>query len=245
MARWQTRGVSVVKFAFKNLVRIFQSTTTAFIANLAWQSSGREPCALGSQNTGPDYFHEILTTISMSYYRETIVIGALLSHLAFFATGASFGERVLGRAECKEIIEYFSMLGGWFSAICTLAAVWAALHISNKQNEILNVSKKEEIYDAFFELKMHMTQKLRFAERSEVTKFYHFARKSSRTFGKEISADINDYFEACLNIASINEHNRLPEKTELIDPGTLTKKVIELAKKIDSEVMEAILRAKK
>lgn len=180
----------------------------------------------------------------MKYRNETIVIGSLLLNIVFFAMGAYLGETVLGKAECKEPIEFLSMLGGWFSAICTLAAVWAALHISSKQNEISTANQKEEIYDAFFELKMHMTQKLRFAERSEVSKFYHFARKSKRIFSKKISSDINEYYEACLEISIINEQNRSAEKTELIDPSILTKKVCELAGKIDSEIMEVLINAK-
>lgn len=176
----------------------------------------------------------------MTCRKETIVIGSILLNIIFFATGVSLGEVTLGKAECKETIEFLSMLGGWISAICTLAAVLAALHISNKQNEISSSNKKEEIYNAFFELKMHMTQKGQFADRSEVSKFYQFARKSSLIFRKELASDINKYYEVCLEVATINEQNKVAEKPEPTNSSTLTKEARELAQKIDSKIFKII-----
>ena len=116
--------------------------------------------------------------------------------------------------------------------LALLVAVLSALYArrswrdSRKSNEISLLAHKKEIYDAFFELKMHMNQKVEFAEMGEVSKFYYPSRNAKIYFPSDLAEDIEKYFEACFWVADI--HRKYG--------GTSTESSNECKRHIDTEI---------
>lgn len=90
-----------------------------------------------------------------------------------------------------------------------LAAIYArwAWRQAVRENEISLFAYRKEVYDAFFELKMHMQQKAEFAELSEVSKFYYPSRNAHLYLPKELASWISCYYEACFWVADIRRSN--------------------------------------
>jgi hypothetical protein len=103
----------------------------------------------------------------------------------------------------SDVIAILAVLVAGLSA---LYAKWAWRE-ARRSNEISLSNHKKEIYDAFFELKMHMLQKAEFAELSEVSKFYYPSRNASFYLPKKLAEKISKYFEACFSIADTHRKN--------------------------------------
>lgn len=123
--------------------------------------------------------------------------------------------------------------------VASLSALYArwAWSEAHKANELTLHKHQKEIYDSFFSLKGHMTQKWDEADISEVAKFYYPAKNAAFYFDKKMAAEIYSYFQACFDIADRNRLKRgdterleLTEKAKEADKLALTleKKLVKL-----------------
>lgn len=101
----------------------------------------------------------------------------------------------------SDVIALLAMLVAGLSA---LYARWSWTE-AKKANRISLLEYKREIYDAFFELKMHMVQKAEFAELRDVSKFYYQARNAKIHLPSGLAEDIQNYFDACFWIADTHK----------------------------------------
>ena len=101
----------------------------------------------------------------------------------------------------SDVIALLAML---VSGLSALYARWSWSE-AIKANRISLLGYRKEIYDAFFELKMHMVQKAECAELSEVSKFYYQPRNAKIHLPSALADDIQNYFDACFWIADIHK----------------------------------------
>lgn len=134
--------------------------------------------------------------------------------------------------ETSDVIAILAMLVAGLSA---LYARWAWRE-ARRSNDISLSANKKEIYDAFFELKMHMQQKSVFAELSEVSKFYYPSRNARFYLPKTLAEKVSKYFEACFSIADTNRKNGGIGR----DSFEESHPHLEVEKELSSEIDEAI-----
>jgi len=99
--------------------------------------------------------------------------------------------------------DVIALLALLVAGLSSLYARWSWRE-AKKANQISLLGHKKEIYDAFFELKMHMTQKAELAEQGEVSKFYYPSRNAKIYLPSNLAKDIETYFDACFWIADIH-----------------------------------------
>jgi hypothetical protein len=133
----------------------------------------------------------------------------------------------------SDVIAILALLIAGLSA---LYARWSWRE-TRKANQISLHTHKKEIYDAFFELKMHMTQKAESAELGDVSKFYYPSRNAKIYFPSKLSKDIEKYFEACFWIAHKNREygGMSKESREECKPYILVEQ--ELGQSIENEII--------
>tara|TARA_R100000388_G_C7235496_1_gene157566 strand:- start:1221 stop:1676 length:456 start_codon:yes stop_codon:yes gene_type:complete len=148
-------------------------------------------------------------------------------------------------SECQiniDLSDVIAILAALVAGLSALYARWAWRE-AKRANEILLSGHKKEIYDAFFELKMHMQQKAEFAELSEVSKFYYPSRNAQLYLSKSLAEKISKYYEACFWVADIH-HSRSGydgESMERCKPHIDTEQ--KLAPEIDKAISELIRSA--
>lgn len=125
------------------------------------------------------------------------------------------------------------------AALSALYTYWSSKE-AKRANAISLLGHRKEIYDAFFELKMYMTQKAKFAEFGEVSKFYYPSRNANIYFPSELAEDINKYYEACFCLADIHRKNGGLTKEGANEAEPHLKREKELAPKIEKTVLEWI-----
>lgn len=111
--------------------------------------------------------------------------------------------------ECEINIELSGMVAILAVLVAALSALYArwAWGEAKRANEISLSGHRKEIYDAFFELKMHMQNKAEFAEISEVSKFYYPSRNAQLYLPKNLAEKISKYYEACFWLADTRRRN--------------------------------------
>ncbi|PPC76967.1 hypothetical protein C4K68_12695 [Pokkaliibacter plantistimulans] len=102
-----------------------------------------------------------------------------------------------------DIIALLALLVAGLSA---LYARWSWSE-AKKANNISLLGHKKEIYDAFYELKMHMTQKAKSAELGEVSKFYYHQKNAKIYLPSKLAEDIEKYYDACFRICDIHRRD--------------------------------------
>jgi hypothetical protein len=136
----------------------------------------------------------------------------------------------------SDVIALLALLVAGLSA---LYARWSWRE-ARKANQISLLVQKKEIYDAFFALKIHMTQKAEFAEMKEVSKFYYPAKNANICLPSKLAKSIDTYFDACFWIADIHQRTNgmTKESREECKPHIATERC--LAPKIESEIIELL-----
>ncbi|EGQ9893048.1 hypothetical protein [Vibrio cholerae] len=123
------------------------------------------------------------------------------------------------------------------AALSALYARWAWSE-AKKANQISLHQHQKAIYDAFFELKMHMTQKWDGAETSSVSKFYYPSKNAVFYFDKPLADEIAKYFTVCFRISDSNRGKVTPEKRiELTDNA---RDADELAQSIEKQLIKVV-----
>lgn len=139
----------------------------------------------------------------------------------------------------SEAIAFLAVLVAGLSA---LYAKWGWRE-AKRANDISLSGHRKEIYDAFFELKMHMQQKAELAEISEVSKFYYPSRNAQLFFSIKLAEKISRYYESCFWVADIHRskggHDK--ESMERCKPHLNTER--KLAPEIDEAISELIRSA--
>lgn len=139
--------------------------------------------------------------------------------------------------------DLISIAAALVAALSALYARWS-WHEAKRANKISFLQHQKEIWDAFFELKMHMTQKAMCAESQEVSKFYYHSRNAKIYFPVDLSEKIEKYYEACFWISHF--HSTIGGMTTdgllKSEPHIKTEK--DLAPKVEAEILEILQRAK-
>lgn len=138
------------------------------------------------------------------------------------------------KLEMSDAIALLALLVARLSALYT-RWTWSE---ARRANAISLLGHKKEIYDAFFHLKMHMQQKSRLAELSEVSKFYYQSRNAKIYLTDDLAADIETYYEACLSVADI--HRRDGSLTT--ENGTESKPYMKTERELAPRIEMAILK---
>jgi len=123
--------------------------------------------------------------------------------------------------------------------VATLSALYArwSWREAKKSNQISLLGHKKAIYDAFFELKMHMMQKAVFAEIGEVSKFYYHSKNAKIYLSSSLAKDIETYFDACFRIA--DNHRKYGGITA--ESSTECEKHIEVEKELSPKIEKEII----
>ena len=114
---------------------------------------------------------------------------------------------------------------------------------AKRSNQISLLGHKKEIYDAFFDLKMHMTQKAEFSEIGEVSKFYYPSRNANIYLPSDLAKDIEKYFDAYFWIADIHRKYGGISKESSGECRKYIDTEKELAPKIEKEILELLKKA--
>lgn len=126
--------------------------------------------------------------------------------------------------------------------VAVLSAIYARRSAAEarRSNEISLLKHRREIYDAFFELKMHMQHQGESADLSEVSKFYYPSRNARIFLSSELSQKISKYYEACFGIAQIylRSNGRMGENMDKCGPYLEAEK--KLALEIEEDLLELI-----
>lgn len=136
----------------------------------------------------------------------------------------------------SDIIALFAL----FVAICSAIYAYKSWTETRKSNWISLSSSINEIYDAFYDLKMHIASKPQFAEVSEVSKFYYYARKAKIYLPSDLSEDITKYFDACFWLADIHRKNGGITRESSVEVAPHLETAKRLAPKIDTEITKLL-----
>lgn len=123
------------------------------------------------------------------------------------------------------------------AALSALYARWACSE-AKKANQINLHNHQKQIYDAFFELKMHMTQEWDGIEISGVSKFYYPSKNAVFYFEKKLAEDIAKYFNICFEIADKNRRQLTDD--ELLNLMKKASEANELAILVESKLIKAV-----
>ncbi len=135
-----------------------------------------------------------------------------------------------------DVIAIISML---VSGLSALYAGWS-WNESRKANEISLLGHRKEIYNAFFELKMHMVSKRMYAEASEVSKFYYQKRNAQIYLPVALALKIGKYFDACFEIAEIHKKFGETPKGSIAESAPHLDVEKKLAPEIDKEFLKLL-----
>lgn len=102
-----------------------------------------------------------------------------------------------------ELSDLFAMAAVLVSGLAALYARWAWKE-AHRANELTLLEHRKAIYDAFYALKMHMTQCGQFASKDEVSKFYYPSCDAAIYFDEKLSKRISGYYSACLKVADMS-----------------------------------------
>jgi hypothetical protein len=136
----------------------------------------------------------------------------------------------------SDVIAFFALLVAILSALCAYLS-WKE---AKKTNQISLFVHKKEIYDAFFDLKMHMMQKAEFAELEEVFKFYYPSRNANIYLPTELAKNIETYYRACFNVANIHRRYGGLTTESRGEYTTHLEEAEQLAPKIESELIKLL-----
>lgn len=141
--------------------------------------------------------------------------------------------------ETSNVIALIALL---VSVLSALYARWSGIE-AKRSNEFARADNKKQIYDAFFELKMHMTQKAEMADAAEVSKFFYHRKNSHLYLSDDLANKISKYHEACFWIANINRrgNGHTAESLEECKPYLEVEKNLSIA--IEKELSELIKAA--
>lgn len=146
--------------------------------------------------------------------------------------------------ECQINMELSDIVAILAILVAGLSALYARLawREAKRANEMSLSWHKKEIYDSFFELKMHMQKNAELAEISEVSKFYYPSRNARLYLPGNLAKKVSEYYEACFWIASIHRRNGGlgEESTEKCKPHHDAERA--LAPQIDEALSELIGR---
>ena len=136
----------------------------------------------------------------------------------------------------SDIIAFLSFLTSVLSA---LYARWC-WYEARKVNLISLHKYKKEIYDAFFNLKMHMNQKSPFADITEVSKFYYPSINAKVYFPKSLADNIEKYYEACFWISKSNKQGEKSNLKKYEEIKNYIELEMNLSEKIEKELFNEI-----
>lgn len=135
--------------------------------------------------------------------------------------------------------EVIALLALLLAGLSALYARWSWSE-AKKANQISLLGHKKEIYNAFFELKMHMTQKAELAEPGEVSKFYYQSKNAKIYLPSGLAQDIEKYFDACFWIADIHRKYGGISKDGSAGCEKHIETEKELAQKIEKELLKVL-----
>lgn len=142
--------------------------------------------------------------------------------------------------ECLEASDWIAFA----ALVVSMAAAYfakSARDAAEKANDINLHAHQKIIYDAFFELKMHMTIRSEFAELQEVSKFYYPALNAKFYFHQEIAEQFQKFFNLCFEVADLARVQRTP--TELSEANNKVDCALNIAKQLESKIIEKITLA--
>ena len=124
----------------------------------------------------------------------------------------------------SDLLAFAAML---VAALSALYARWTWCE-AIKANRISLHQHQKHIYDAFFKLKMHMTEQADLAEISSVTKFYYSSRNAPFYFEASLAQKLKDYYDQCFFIANSNSKKvNIDKRFELMEKSKLAAKLAE------------------
>lgn len=126
--------------------------------------------------------------------------------------------------------------------VAGLSALYArrAAEEAKRANEIALLTHRKAIYDAFYELKMHMEQRGFRPEMEQVSKFYYPSRDAAFYVKEPLSSEIAKYFELCFKVADLARlgNGLYPNENETVKDAF--KEALEISEKIDKDLKAAV-----
>jgi hypothetical protein len=131
--------------------------------------------------------------------------------------------------------DVITVLAALVAGLSALYARWAAAE-AKRANELALLSHRKAIYDAFFELKMHMEQRRLRPDMEQVSKFYYPSRDAAFYVKESLSNEITKYYDLCFKIADLAKlgNGLYPIETDEIKNSS--NQARELAEKIDNSL---------
>lgn len=105
--------------------------------------------------------------------------------------------------------DVIAVLAALVAGLSALYARWAAEE-AKRANELALLPPRKAIYDAFHELKTHMTQKGLHPDIEQVSKFYNPSRDATFYVKESLSDELANYYALCFKVADLSRlGNRL------------------------------------
>lgn len=142
------------------------------------------------------------------------------------------------KLDTSNVIALLALLVAGLSA---LYARWAWSE-AKKANQISLLGHKKEIYDAFFELKMHMTLNAQFAKPDEVSRFL-YPSNNAKIYLPSLAKDVEEYYQACFWIANIHQKYGGISSESSIECKQHIETEKKLAPKIEKEILKLLKEA--
>jgi hypothetical protein len=130
-------------------------------------------------------------------------------------------------------------LAALIAGLSTLYARWAWKE-ANRSNELSLLNHRKDIFDALYDLNMHITQKGQFAVSEEVTKFFIHSRNSSHYFSNSLSEKISEYYGLCFKVADLAKLHSPMYPSENKERSEALEKCLSLYPDIEKEVRKVI-----
>jgi hypothetical protein len=127
-----------------------------------------------------------------------------------------------------------ALLAALFSALAALYARWAAVQ-AERANELALLAHRKAIYDAFYELRMHMQERRFRPDIAQVSKFYYPSKDAAFYVKESLSNEISEYYDLCFKVADLARVENLnPNESDEVKASF--SQAQDLAKKIDGNL---------
>lgn len=135
--------------------------------------------------------------------------------------------------------DVIAVLAALVAGLSALYARWAAEE-AKRANELALLAHRKAIYDAFFELKMHMEQRGFRPDMEQVSKFYYPSRDAAFYVKESLSSEIAKYYELCFKVADLARlgNGLYPNESEEVKDAF--KQAREISEEIDSSLKAVV-----
>ncbi|WP_305858100.1 hypothetical protein [Balneatrix alpica] len=136
--------------------------------------------------------------------------------------------------------DIIAIISALIAALSAIYARWASVE-AKRANEISLLGHRKVIFDAFFELKIHMDQRGTCPDIKHVSKFYYPSRDAAVYFEKELSKKVSSYYSKCFKAADLARLGNALDPSEHEEIKNLCKSAALMAGELE-DLMSSVIK---